>query len=291
MKWNLLCVSPRPNEEITIQSLQAVQSWVQYLGSQGGPVALPLPTLDGELVKSISTDEGKYAVCAIQKAPGQRAETLPITTWTPALQQAVGAAAGCLHRLAGSYRPARADLQRPDWDQIGTCFRPDPMPPDQDPVLEKYKQVNRLVSHLPRTPEAFGMIHADFHGGNFFVALPQNQVTVFDFDDCCQGWYVMDISMSLFDGLVLYPGPDKQAFAHSYLQEFLKGYRRENQIDSFWLEQIPHFLKLLEIGVYSQVYQFYNPQENQSWVGKFMLDRKDCILSDTPYIDINFYDL
>ena len=277
-----------PNEEITFQTLQAVQSWVKYLGSQGAPVALPFPALDGELVKNISTPQGDYAVCAVKKAPGQRAETLPIETWTVELQQAVGAAAGCMHRLAGSYKPVQPELQRPQWEQIGTCFRPEPMSSDQDAVLEKYRQVFEQVSRFPRSPECFGMIHADFHGANFFVELPGNRITVFDFDDCCLGWYVMDISMSLFDGLVLYPGPDRQAFAAGYLEEFLKGYRREKKIDSFWLEKIPSFLKLLEIGVYSQVYPYYNPREPDSWVGKFMVGRKERILEDIPYIDLDF---
>ena len=277
-----------PNEEITCRTLQAVQTWVRYLGQAGGPVAAPCPALDGELVKKIDTPEGEIAVCAVEKAPGRRAETLPIESWTAEILQAVGEAAGCLHRLAGSYQPASPELQRPPWDQIGTCFRPEPIPPDQNPILEKYQQVLEKVSSLPRSPQDFGMIHADFHGANFFIEPLQNTITVFDFDDCCLGWYVMDISMSLFDSLVLYSGTDRQAFAANYLKEFLKGYRREKPISTFWLEQIPNFLKLLEIGVYSQVYRYYDPQEPHSWVGKFMPGRRERILEDIPYIELDF---
>ena len=277
-----------PNDEITYQTLQAVQAWVQYLGQSGGPAALPFPALDGQLVKKIISPQGEIAVCAVEKAPGQRAETLPIKSWTAEILQAVGAAAGRMHRLAGSYQPASSELQRPLWDQIGTCFRPEPMPPEQDPILEKYNQVLEKVSSLPRSPQDFGMIHADFHGANFFIEPSHNRITVFDFDDCCLGWYVMDISMSLFDSLVLYSGADRQAFAANYLKEFLKGYRREKPITTFWLEQIPNFLKLLEIGVYSQVYRYYDPQEPDSWVGKFMSGRRERILEDIPYIDLDF---
>jgi hypothetical protein len=94
----------------------------------------------------------------------------------------------------------------------------------------------------------------------------------------------MDIAMNLFDLVVLYPGADKDEFAGRFLADYLKGYLAENLLDPFWLRQLPHFLKLLEIGIYAQVYRFYDPADQSSWVGKFMTDRKARLEHDIPYL-------
>jgi hypothetical protein len=48
------------------------------------------------------------------------------------------------------------------------------------------------------------------------------------------------------------------------------------------------FLKLLEIGIYTQVYRFYDPHDADPWVEKFMADRKDRIEHDVPYLEMDF---
>ena len=119
---------------------------------------------------------------------------------------------------------------------------------------------------------------------NLFVDVAHNKVTILDFDDCAYGWYVMDVAMSVFDLVVLYPGPDTKDFAARFMNSYLKGYTAENDLSAFWISQLPHFLKLLEIGVYTQVYQFYDPKDADPWVGKFMAGRKDRIEQDVPYV-------
>ena len=144
------------------------------------------------------------------------------------------------------------------------------------------------VNALPRAEEGYGLIHADLHGGNFFVDVASGDITVFDFDDCCYGWYAMDVAMALFDMLVVYPRSEERAFARAFLRTYLKGYNGEHRLSGFWIEQIPDFLKLLEIGVYAQVYRHYDPDDTESWVGKFMPNRRERIEQRVPYVDLPF---
>jgi hypothetical protein len=88
--------------------------------------------------------------------------------------------------------------------------------------------------------------------------------------------------------VVLYPGPDKEPFAHRFLANYLEGYRTEMPLDTFWLGQLPHFLKLIEIGVYYQVRGIYDPQDRESWVGRFMPGRRERIEHGVPYVDVDF---
>ncbi|MEW6094757.1 MAG: hypothetical protein AB1531_12415, partial [Chloroflexota bacterium] len=90
--------------------------------------------------------------------------------------------------------------------------------------------------------------------------------------------------------LVLYTGPDRNGYAQEFLHNFLAGYRVENALPGFWLEQIPLFLKLLEINLYDEVAKFY-PDDVEEWGAKFIPGRKERLESDLPYVDLDFTSL
>lgn len=284
----VLRITP-PNEEIDLPAMHAILPWMHFLAEGGASVAAPVPSQNGHLIELIEQDGQTYIAVAFERAPGIRGEELTFDQWNDALFARLGQTAGKMHALARAYTPASADLKRPDWDVAGNCFHPlEPLPPSEAIVAEKQVRLFEVVQALPKDADCYGMIHADLHGGNFFVDVDTHTITVFDFDDCAYGWYGMDIAMSVFDMLVLYPGPDREAFTVRFLRSYLQGYRTENALSTFWLGQLPHFLKLLEIGVYAQVYAYYDPADTESWVGRFMANRKSRIEQDVPYIDLDF---
>ena len=99
------------------------------------------------------------------------------------------------------------------------------------------------------------LTHMDLHFGNFFVGIHSQRVTLFDFDDCAYGWYIMDIAMLLFDVLVVYDQPDHQQFGQRFLTNVLRGYIPSMPDSAFWVEQLPLFLKLLEISLFITLYR------------------------------------
>jgi Ser/Thr protein kinase RdoA (MazF antagonist) len=148
-----------------------------------------------------------------------------------------------------------------------------------------------LVSNMPKDSDSYGLIHADLHCANLFVDADAALVTFFDFDDCCYGWYAMDIAMNLFDMVVLYGGTDEKDLAETFLTDYLAGYVREKPLNGFWLAQLPLFLKLLEIGVYLQVERAYETGTDDTWIGKFMPGRRERIEGGVPFIDLPFAEL
>jgi len=51
-----------------------------------------------------------------------------------------------------------------------------------------------------------------------------------------------------------------------------------------WAFQLPHFLKLLEMGVYTMVHPYYAADDYDAWDAKFMADnRKERIENDIPW--------
>ncbi len=277
-----------PDGGMDASSLQAVQEWMQYLAAHGGPAPEPVLSCRGRLVERAGA-QGEVLATAARKAGGVLGERLPFERWNETLFRALGRAVGKLHALAKDYRPAVGAPLRPYWEAASNCFNPDPTPdPSLAPVWALRRRVLEELHCLPRERDSFGLIHADLHGGNFLVDEASGAITVIDFDDCAYGWFGMDIAMSLLDMLVLYPGADREAFAARFLRPYLAGYRSENPLSAFWVQQTPLFLKLLELGLYLMVYEAYKPGERDSWIGKFMHGRRERIEAGLPFVELDF---
>lgn len=284
----VLRITP-PNQEIDLLSTKAILAWMDHLARHGAAVTRPVPSQEGNLIEIVTIDSDLYVCVVYEKAQGALAETLSFDQWQGQLFENLGRAIGRIHSLAKRYRPADAALIRPDWDHIGNCFNPgDELDPSQASILTRKNEILQLIQALPRQPGDYGLIHADLHLGNFLVDLPSSVVTILDFDDCCQGWYAMDIAMTLFDMLVVYPVADKACFADQFLADYLKGYRQETDLSSFSIANLPHFLKLVEIGIYTQVYRSYAAGQMDEWITKFMADRSEGIEQGFAYVDLNF---
>ncbi len=282
----VLRITP-PNEEIGYDEMQAILTWVHHLATHNAPVAGPIPSQQGQLIERISENGQTYVIAAFHKASGIRGEELPFAQWDDLLYTRLGQALGKLHALAQTYTSTAA-LQRPTWHDIGNCYnvttRPDGI---ASLIWEKRQAVVEHINTLPQDAENYGLLHGDFHGGNYFVDTSQHTITVFDFDDCVYGWYAMDIAMSVFDALVLYPGTDRGPFIIDFLTHYLKGYLAEKSLERVWLAQLPHFLKLLETTIYMQVAPEAEP-EDMGWIGRFMQDRERRIREDIPYVAVDF---
>ncbi len=287
----VLRITP-PNEEIDLPGMRAILPWIHFLAAGGASVAAPVPSQNGNLIEAFEQAGQTYIAVAFERAPGVRGEELTFDQWNDALFARLGQTAGKMHALAKAYIPPNTDLKRPEWNAAANCFHPpEQFPPSEAIIAAKQVRLFEYVQTLPKDRDSYGMIHADLHGGNFFVDVDTNTITVFDFDDCAYGWYVMDIAMGVFDALVLYPGADCEAFAARFLRSYLQGYCTENAISAFWLSQLPHFLKLLEIGVYAEVRTYHDPADTGSWVGKFMANRKYRIEHNVPYVDLDFVNM
>lgn len=119
-----------------------------------------------------------------------------------------------------------------------------------DAFVQKFKA-------LPETPETFGVIHGDFGLSNIFSEW--DKVWVFDFDDCCYGFYMFDVACAII-GLVCsndYPssmshvenryGPDG-IFAH-----FRKGYESVNTLPEEQREMLDDFCALRFVELISMM--------------------------------------
>ncbi|NGP46443.1 hypothetical protein G4V62_16360 [Bacillaceae bacterium SIJ1] len=75
-------------------------------------------------------------------------------------------------------------------------------------------------------------------------------------------------------------------FARRYLTSFLAGYDQENTLDRKWLEQLPLFLELRQVILYSSLYRNGNLASLDRWSRNFLERARRNMENSLPIIDM-----
>lgn len=281
-------------EDCPVNQTLGMLDWVKFLSIHGAPVSAPVLSINNHLMERLMHYGTYYTLTAFDKVEGILAENLPPSAWDDDLFHSIGQATGKMHAISSTYHPSRSALTRPQWfDSYEVRIASAKLALTSDPARDKLINLIDELKQFPTIPTDFGLIHDDLHFANFLIQ-PDGQMTIIDFDDCGYGWFAMDISMALFDVLVLYNAAsddESQDFARSFLSSYLNGYRQEFGLAQFWQEQIPKFLKLKELCIYAALIDHTDGAKPDTWVGNYMRGRATKIKGDLPYVDIDFSDL
>jgi Ser/Thr protein kinase RdoA (MazF antagonist) len=261
--------------------------WINYLAKGGASVSRAIVSDNDKLVERIGDQRGgHFLATAFVRAAGNPPSG---EQWNSDLFERYGRLIGRIHALSKTFRPSKTEWKRPEWDDPEMLEIESWLPPSESSVYGKYHDLYAYLSTLPRTGDAYGLIHQDAHAGNFFVDM-SGQITLFDFDDCCYSWYMNDIAIVLF--YAAFGEEDPVSFTLSFMEQFIHGYVSENEIDKEWLRLIPYFLKLREIDLYAVIHRSFDVDNiEDGWVASFMKNRKAKILSEIPFIDYDFSEL
>ena len=268
----------------SVNLIQGEVDWINYLARGGAAVSPAMLSAEQKLVELIADEEGgHFLATAFVKAAG-RPPTF--ADETPEHLERYGQAIGRMHRLTKSYQPADEAWRRPTWDDDIMQDLAGFLPPSEQLAQEKLVGQIEMIRTLPHDGDAYGLVHQDAHGGNFFVD-DAGRLTFFDFDDCCYTWFITDIAMVLFYAAL---GRDEPAgYADAFLPHFLRGYQRENHFDPAWFAQIPLFLKLRELELFALIHRSNDVDNLTSpWEIYYMTGRKERIENDVPFLDLDF---
>jgi Ser/Thr protein kinase RdoA (MazF antagonist) len=281
-------------EDCPVEQTLAMLEWVHFLGEQGAPVTSPLFSVNRRLLEHLEQEGTHYVVTAFEEVVGTLAERIPPADWSDELFRHIGKAVGKFHRISRGYHPSNPSHVRPVWfDSYEIQKATSLLADSSSPAAEILALLVSQLKLLPTSPQDFGLIHDDLHFANFLIQ-PDRQPIIIDFDDYAMGWFVIDVSMALFDVLVLFnPGSEteKENFARHFLTCYLSGYHQEHELSKFWQSQIPHFLKLKELCIYASLIKYADIEESNSWGGRFMRGRTKRIVNDIPYVEIDFTNL
>ncbi len=260
--------------------------WINFLAEGGAGVAKAVLSAQGNLVEPIDDGQGgHFLATAFEFAKG--GSPMREGMWNEALWREYGRTLGRVHALSQQYQPRDSQAVRPQWNDPSVVKTLDWLPADDGEIRA---HADALLAHfvsLPQPPDGFGMIHQDAHAGNFFVD-DDGQITLFDFDDCIYSWFVYDLAMVLFYAVTNLPEPE--AFAQRFFPVFMQGYAEENELDRAWLAEMPYFMKLREIDLYSVILHSVPPEalEGDGWVATYMRGRRERLMADTPYSELDF---
>jgi len=263
-------------------------AWLQYLGKNRAAVPKLVKSLQNNPVEYVQTADRTYSVDVSTKISGENARQRVLQTQDMRWAETFGQAVGKIHQLAAANPLDKILLVRPHWDQIGNDFNPPvELAPEESVIWRKRTALLEQILALPKTPDAYGLIHLDLHLGNILLHADSPAITILDFDDVAFGWFVMDLVTPITDIAVCHPGPQKDEVINTYLVEAIAGYQRECKLSETQLAQIPLFLSLLEIGLYTRFHKMKGWQEENGWVKTFMTDRKERIEAGIPFVNID----
>ncbi len=259
--------------------------WLNYLTDRDVPAARAVPSMNGNFVEVVPGANGfSFLAASFVKAAGGSARRPEI--WNTTLFREMGRIMGRMHRLTKAYQPRNPSLKRPyieiDFDGMERFI-----PASETIVLEKAGAIRERLRHLPKDINSYGLIHFDFHRGNFFV--DEGRITLFDFDDCLYGWFAADIAISLFYAVPHHcESKEDLDNAARFMDYFMEGYRMENMISSQWMRTIPLFLKQREIDLYAVVHRSMDVNNLDQWGTSYMTRRKWKIENDIPFVNLDF---
>ncbi|MEM8674544.1 MAG: phosphotransferase [Cyanobacteria bacterium P01_G01_bin.67] len=177
--------------------IQFELEFLYFLEQHNLPVASPLKTKSEQLLVTIRAVEGDRYAALFPYAPGE----IPQGDLSIEQSLLMGQIVGQVHQTSlqfDSQTPRRPlDLEYLLDDSLATitpylhhCHQ------DLDYVVKRAEQIKQQLACLETTAPLWSVCWGDPHSGNVHFTS-DNQITLFDFDQCGYGWRVFDLAKFL----------------------------------------------------------------------------------------------
>jgi len=276
----------------TLDYTQGEVEFVRYLAAAQLPVSQPILSEAGQFVERIAedADPGHYfVVTAFERAEGvvfDDAPPLREKYWKPPLFRDLGRIFARLHNRAQTYKLSNPRFKRQEWYEYDVVDIDRFAPPDERLVRDRTAQLLARLQQLPRTPDDYGVIHADLHLHNFCFA--DGKITAFDFDNCEYAWFVKDIAVLVFYVARAASRGLREDAVAAFLPPFLDGYREFRRCDPSWLAALPDLLALQRSMNYALFHQYRDPDlVDDDILDRWSRFRRD-IEDDVPVLQLDF---
>lgn len=224
--------------------------FVRYLFEHGGSVSNIISSRKGNLLEEITHNNHIFFVCLFEKAKGKMLvennyryrEGVPITEY----YYNCGKTLGRLHQISKGYTPVHRRFSF--FDKYNAEYIDKRIPCSLSLLKEKMVELLDTLQGLDMNLETFGMIHFDYNDGNYSIDFDTGQITVYDFDNSCFGWYMFDLASIWGNGvgwIQFEPDASKRRkFMDDYFEIVLAGYRSETNLEDSMLDKLPLFIQV-----------------------------------------------
>lgn len=270
----------------TAEYIMGELDWLNYLADHGVSVSRAVASERGNLVERIELGDSYFLVYSFVKAQGRLARG---EAWNTSLFEIWGETMGKMHRLTRDYQLPNPAWKRQEWYEEEQLKIDKYLPSSETRIIEQTQKLLARIHQLPKDRNTYGLVHGDFHQGNFFID-EVGRITVFDFDDIGYNWFANDIAISLF--YVLWRSfsseEERRAEAERFMEFFMRGYNREHQLDPWWANHMHDFLKMrraLLVSVFNQAFDMNNMAEKTK---KEYEELARGTEQDLPWVEIDF---
>lgn len=196
----------------TLEEYESEISWLRQINDYTPlKVANPIPARDGSYIQVVEgasvpgADAGtRYFCIATEFLTGETLEHDNAPDAAPRHFETLGETTAYLHRQTEIWNGAK-DIKRFHWDcenMIGEHavwgnWRDYPeMTPEVEPLVDRCCAIiRRRLARYGKTPQNYGVIHADLRDTNIIVE--GDVIKVIDFDDFGFGWHLHDLAGAL----------------------------------------------------------------------------------------------
>ena len=163
----------------------------------GLPVAVPYRSRRDCRTETVSSAQGKFVAACFEHLDGVEPDPANPELWTDQMFEQLGAVTAKMHQASYDAAWTQATLPRRTWreESVAQNFH-FYVPVGEKAVHEAFDRVLAKLDALPRSRDAYGLIHADLNHANFF--LTPGRLNVFDFDDSCYCWFAYDLIVPIF---------------------------------------------------------------------------------------------
>jgi len=270
----------------TLSQVASELDFVNFLANYDANVSLPVLSIHQRLVEQVYASDGSYFTISVYtKALGERPRKEMLG---PDFFESYGRTIGSFHWLTKMYQPALGIDRRFKWDEDPLLVHADEYLPKEDAIiLERFHTLVNEINTLKINKNNYGLIHTDIHAGNFFVK--DNELTVFDFDDCCYMWFVSDIAIALFyyiDSLKA-TETEKVDKATFFMKHFMTGYLKENKLPKKDFLEIDKFLRLRELVLYIVLHRSLDVTKDL-FAQHYVSRHRNKIINQDAFLPINY---
>ena len=231
--------------------IRAEVNWINFLAENGISVSKPQKSQHNNYVETLASNNGLYQVVSFEKAPGRYIMFSNHDEWNSDLWEKMGELVGKMHKLSTMYEPEN-NYRRKHFEDDVFFTTEDVLDKEKDnDIIDKYANMKRWISSLPKSHTAYGLVHSDLNWGNYYIY--DKELTIFDFDSCCYNWFIYDIAILVYSLIWEKSKVKAQEFLKKFIPTFYKGYTKNYQLSREWISLMSEFLYFHDFFLYTAI--------------------------------------
>ena len=249
------------SDEIHVKN---ILEYAHYLGNCGICISSPIKNKNGNIYEVANDGDTLMIATLMEFIEGSNPDVNELQNNTKLVYE-WGKLTGKMHKAAKKY-PIWKNVCEND-ERFGFEAEIDSfikMSPNEF-IRGKWHEMKEKLRALPINRDTYGFIHNDNHQMN--IITDKNDIAVIDFDCAECYFFINDIFLPiqglLFDvtGGMMNPISNMDVINNFYTH-FLEGYRTENDIDNFWLENMGLFLEYRRLLLYTVMQDWLSNDKN-----------------------------